>query len=68
MEKQNKTKENKTKTRIVKTILNNKSSKGIIISELKLYYRAIEVKTTWYWSRDRQVESTLRHRNNPHIK
>jgi hypothetical protein len=43
--------------RIVKTILNIKrTAVGIIIPDLKLYYRAIVMKTVRYWYRDRHVD------------
>ena len=41
------------KNRIAKTIpTNERMAGGITISDLKLYYRAIEIKTTWYPHRD----------------
>jgi hypothetical protein len=49
------------KPRIVKTILNNKkTTRGITIPELKLCYKAIVIKTSWYWYRDRQVDKCNR--------
>jgi hypothetical protein len=43
--------------RIVKTILNNKrTSWRISIPDLNLYYRAIMIKTIWYWYRDREED------------
>jgi hypothetical protein len=50
---------NNKKPRIAKTIVNNKrTSGGITIAYLKMYYRAIvkKKKTAWNWYSGRQVD------------
>jgi hypothetical protein len=44
--------------RIAKAILNNKRTfRGNTILDIKLYYRAIVIKTLWYWYRDMQEDN-----------
>ena len=41
----------------MKTIPNNKrTSRGVTIPDLKLYYKAIMIKIAYYWYKDRQVD------------
>ena len=44
------------RTRIAKSFPNKKTSAEITFPHFKLYYKAIVLKTAWYWYRGKQVD------------